>query len=194
LSPQPRAYPYGSQRIEFGAQDEWSGVTELTATLDGAPVTSGEEVAGLMPGEHTLVVSARDGLGNATRFTRTFTVVNSSGMVTGGGWARLAQKKATFGVEVLMLPGASQPVGLFTFHDHDLSLTVHSAQLQAFGLSSGTAMVFGTCTVNHESGHWFRLELTDGSAGRGGTLRLVLDTGYRLDAPLEGGNVTLLPL
>jgi N-acetylmuramoyl-L-alanine amidase len=193
-SPQPEVYPYGTQRIEFSAQDTWSGVAELTATLDGAPVTSGEEVAGLMPGEHTLVVTARDGLGNATTFTRTFTVVNSSGWVTGGGWAKLARKKATFGVEALMLPGASQPVGFFTFHDHDLRLTVHSAQLQAFGLSGGTATVFGTCTVDHEPGHWFRLELTDGGAGRGGTLRLVLDTGYRLDAPLEGGNVILLPL
>jgi N-acetylmuramoyl-L-alanine amidase len=193
-SPQPQVYPYGTQRIEFSAQDAWSGVTELTATLDGAPVTSGEEVAGLMPGEHTLVVSARDGLGNATTFTRTFSVVNSSGMVLGGGWARLARKKATFGVEALMLPGASQPVGFFTFHDHDLRLTVHSAQVQAFGLSGSTATVFGTCTVNHEPGHWFRLELTDGSGGRGGNLRLVLDTGYRLDAPLEGGSVILLPL
>jgi N-acetylmuramoyl-L-alanine amidase len=194
VSPQPESYPYGTQRIEFGAQDEWSGVAELTATLDGVPVTSGEEVVGLMPGEHTLVVSARDGLGNATTFTRTFTVVNSSGMVTGGGWASLAQKKATFGVEVLMAPGASQPAGHFTFHDHDLRLTLHSAELQAFGLLGGTATLFGTATVNHEPGHWFRLELTDGSEGRGGSIRLVLDTGYRLEAALEGGNVIVQPL
>ncbi len=193
-SPELGAYPYGAQRIEFGAEDEWSGVAELTATLDGAPVTSGEEIVGLMPGEHTLVVSARDGLGNATTFTRTFTVVNSSGMVTGGGWAQLAQKKATFGVEVLMTPGASQPVGHFTFHDHDLKLTLHSAQVQAIGLSGGTATISGTCTVNHEPGHGFRLELTDGSTGRGSSIRLVLDTGYRLDAPLGGGNVSLVPL
>jgi N-acetylmuramoyl-L-alanine amidase len=194
LSPQAATYPYGTQRIEFGAEDAWSGVSELTATLDGVPVTSGEDVVGLMPGEHTLVVSARDRLGNATTFTRTFTVVNTSGMAMGGGWARLAQKKATFGVEVLMAPGTSQPVGHFTFHDHDLKLTLHSAQLQAFGLSGGTATVFGTATVNHEPGHWFRLELTDGSAGQGRAIRLVLDTGYRLEAPLEGGNITLLPL
>jgi N-acetylmuramoyl-L-alanine amidase len=193
-SPGPDSYPYGTQRIEFSAEDMWSGVAELTATLDGAPITSGEEVVGLMPGEHTLVVSARDGLGNATTFTRTFTVVNSAGMVTGGGWAQLAQKKATFGVEVLMAPGAGQPAGHFTFHDHDLKLTLHSAELQALGLSGGTATLFGTCTVNHEPGHWFRLELTDGRSGKGGSIRLVLDTGYRLDAPLEGGNVTLLPL
>lgn len=193
-SPGLEAYPYGTQRIEFSAEDAWSGVAELTATLDGAPVTSGEDVVGLMPGEHTLVVSARDGLGNATTFTRTFTVVSSSGLVTGGGWARLARKKATFGVEVLMAPGTSQPVGHFTFHDHDLQLTLHSAQLQALGLSGGTATLFGTCTVNHEPGHWFRLELTEGEDGKGGAIRLVLDTGYRLDAPLEGGNVTLLSM
>ena len=48
--------------------------------------------------------------------------------------------------------------------------------------------------MNQEPGHGFRLELTDGSTGKGGAIRLVLDTGYRLDAPLEGGNVTLLPL
>ena len=192
VSPQPGAYPYGTQRLEFGAQDAWSGVAELSATLDGEPVTSGEEVVGLMPGEHTLVISARDGLGNATTVTRTFTVVNSPGMVTGGGWAQLAQKKATFGVQVLMAPGASRPVGHFTFQDHDSRLTVHSEQLQALGLSGGTATVAGTATVNHEPGHGFRLELSQGRDGQGGLLRLVLDTGYRLEAPLGGGNVTLL--
>jgi hypothetical protein len=194
VSPQPEAYPYGTQRIEFSAMDEWSGVAELTATLDGAPVTSGENVVGLMPGEHTLVVSAKDGLGNATTFTRTFTVVNSFGRVMGGGWARLAQKKATFGVEVLMAPVASQPVGHFTFQDHDLQLTLHGTQLQAFGLSSGTATVSGTGTVNQEPGHGFRLELTEGRTGKGGSIRLVLDTGYHFEAPMEGGNVTLLSL
>jgi hypothetical protein len=192
VSPQPEAYAYGTQRIEFSAEDLWSGVAELTATLDGEPVTSGQEVVGLLPGEHTLVVSARDGLGNATTSTRTFTVVNSSGLVMGGGWARLANKKATFGVEVQTAPGTLQPVGHFTFQDHDLGLTLHSAQLRAFGLSRGTATLFGTCTVNREPGHWFRLELTEDGTGQGGAIRLVLDTGYRLDAPLEGGNVTVL--
>jgi hypothetical protein len=48
-------YLYGTQRIEFGAENTWSGVAELTATLDGTPVRAGEEIAGLMPGEHTLV-------------------------------------------------------------------------------------------------------------------------------------------
>jgi hypothetical protein len=193
-SPRPEAYPHGTQRIEFSAEDAWSGVAELTATLDGAPVTSGEEVAGLMPGEHTLVVTARDGLGNATTYTRTFTVVSSPGLVSGGGWARLARKKATFGMEVLMAPGAAGPEGHFTFQDHDTGLTLHSVQLRALGLSGSTATVSGTCTVNHEPGHTFRLELTESGTGKGGFLRLVLDTGYRVDAPLEGGNVTLLPL
>jgi N-acetylmuramoyl-L-alanine amidase len=193
-SPRPEAYPHGTQRIEFSAEDAWSGVAELTATLDGAPVTSGEEVVGLMPGEHTLVVSARDGLGNVGTSTRTFTVVNSPGLVTGGGWARLARKKATFGVAVLMAPGASQPVGHFTFHDHDRRVTVHSAQLQALGLSGGTATLSGTGTVNHEPGHAFRLELTEGRDGKAASIRLMLDTGYRLDAPLEGGNIILLPM
>lgn len=71
---------------------------------------------------------------------------------------------------------------------------MHSEQLQALGLSGGTAVLAGTATVNHEPGHGFRLELTQGRDGQGGVLRLVLDTGYRLEAPLEGGNVTLLPL
>jgi hypothetical protein len=48
--------------------------------------------------------------------------------------------------------------------------------------------------VNHEPGHWFRLELMDGSTGTGRSIRLVLDTGYRFDAPLDGGSVTLLSL
>ncbi|HEX5754603.1 MAG TPA: post-COAP-1 domain-containing protein [Archangium sp.] len=192
--PLPEAYPYGTQRIEFSAEDAWSGVAELTATLDGAPVTSGEALAGLMPGEHTLLVTARDGLGNATTVTRSFTVVNTPGMVMGGGHAGLARKKATFGVEVQLAPGAARPVGHLTFQDHALGLTLHSAELKAFGSSEGTATVSGTCTVNHEPGHTFRLELTDGSTGKGGSIRLVLDTGYRFDAPLEGGNVTLLPL
>ena len=193
-SPQAEAYPYGTQRLEFSAEDLWSGVAELTATLDGVPVSSGEEVVGLLPGEHTLVISARDGLGNATTYTRTFTVVNSPGMVTGGGWAGLERKKATFGMEVLMALGASQPVGHFTFQDHDLKLRVHSGELWALGLSGGTATLFGSCTVNQEPGHTFRLELTEGGSGKGPFIRLVLDTGYRLEAPLEGGNVTLLPL
>jgi hypothetical protein len=97
-------------------------------------------------------------------------------------------------MEVLMALGASQPVGHFTFQDHDLKLRVHSEQLWALGLSGGTATLFGSCTVNQEPGHTFRLELTEGGGGKGPFIRLVLDTGYRLEAPLEGGNVTLLPL
>ncbi len=73
-------------------------------------------------------------------------------------------------------------------------LQLHSTQLHALGLSGGTATLSGTATVNHEPGHGFRLELTEGRDGQGGLLRLVLDTGYRLEAPLEGGNLTLLPL
>ncbi|MFP2904969.1 N-acetylmuramoyl-L-alanine amidase [Pyxidicoccus sp. 3LFB2] len=193
-SPGLETYPYGTQRIAFSAEDAWSGVAELTATLDGAPVTSGEDVVGLMPGEHTLVVTARDGLGNATTVTRTFTVVNSSGLVTGTGWVGPTRRKASFSVEVQAAPGASQLLGHFTFFDHDLRLTLHTVQLQAFGLSGGTATLFGTATVNHEPGHGFRLELTEGTNGKRGRIRLVLDTGYRLDAPLDGGYVSMLSM
>ncbi len=52
----------------------------------------------------------------------------------------------------------------------DGSIALHCSQLQAFGLSGDTATVSGTCTVNHEPGHGFRLELTDGSSGKGGSI------------------------
>ncbi|PXY27727.1 PQQ-dependent sugar dehydrogenase [Prauserella muralis] len=63
----------------FSATDGLSGVGSVSATLDGAPVTSGAEIGlwRLPLGEHTLVVTAKDRAGNTASTSVTFSTGTS---------------------------------------------------------------------------------------------------------------------
>lgn len=190
-SPSEGEHPFGQLAVEFSAADAWAGVSELTAALDGAAVSSGQVLTQLSPGVHALTVTARDGFDNSSTVTRPFTVVNTAGTVEGGGWAQLAQKKATFGLSVTVPWAGAQPQGELTFHDHELGLNVHATELHGFGISGRTATIAGQARIGMSPGHAFWLELEEGADGQGGFIRLELDTGYRLDAPLGGGNIAI---
>jgi hypothetical protein len=62
--------------IDFEVTDDLSGVYAVEATLDGEPVSDGDEIdlLSLALGEHTLVVRAEDTAGNTDEVTVTFTV------------------------------------------------------------------------------------------------------------------------
>ncbi|AEG43896.1 lamin tail domain-containing protein [Isoptericola variabilis] len=65
----------GDIEIDAEASDAGSGVASLTATLDGEAITLPHATSSLTlsPGEHTLVLTAKDRLGNTTERTVTFT-------------------------------------------------------------------------------------------------------------------------
>lgn len=65
----------GAIEVDAQASDAGSGVASLTATLDGEAVTLPHATSSveLAPGEHTVVLTAKDELGNTTTRTVTFT-------------------------------------------------------------------------------------------------------------------------
>lgn len=65
----------GEFPVEFSAKDAGSGLESMSATLDGEPVESGAKFSSLTmkPGTHTLVVTAKDKVGNTSEKTITFT-------------------------------------------------------------------------------------------------------------------------
>ena len=67
-----------SLRIDFDAFDNITGVKEITATLDGVPVTDNQEIdlRTLTLGEHTLTVQAKDYAGNTAIRSVKFKVVD----------------------------------------------------------------------------------------------------------------------
>jgi 2',3'-cyclic-nucleotide 2'-phosphodiesterase (5'-nucleotidase family) len=67
--------------VVFSATDVPSGIASVEATVDGAPVTSGEvlDLTKLTLGSHTLTVVAKDLYGNSTTESATFTVTATIG-------------------------------------------------------------------------------------------------------------------
>ena len=54
------------------------------------------------------------------------------------------------------------------------------------------AWFYGTCTIEGEAGHWFRVDVTDnGEPGCNDVFNITLDTGYFQGGTLGGGNVTI---
>jgi len=76
---------YGCVTVSFSAADDWSGVANLSATLDGQPVANDEEVCGLSVGPHTLTVTAADGLGNTGHESVEFWIVPFPADLDGDG-------------------------------------------------------------------------------------------------------------
>ncbi|MBI5944260.1 MAG: 5'-nucleotidase C-terminal domain-containing protein [Chloroflexi bacterium] len=79
MSPRATSY-YSSQtlKIEFAAFDMITGVKEVSATLDGAPVVNGQRInlSTLTIGTHTFTLTAVDYAGNIATKTVTFKVIN----------------------------------------------------------------------------------------------------------------------
>nr|WP_275436359.1 lamin tail domain-containing protein [Helcobacillus sp. ACRRO] len=65
----------GEFPVDFSATDTGSGLESVNAALDGEPVESGTTFSSLTmkPGTHTLVITAKDTVGNTSKKTITFT-------------------------------------------------------------------------------------------------------------------------
>lgn len=191
-SPTASDYPYGQVSVQFSAADALSDVTSITADVDGVAVTDGQTVSGLALGAHTLTVTAVDTFGNSGTESVTFNVVNSVGKVTIGGWIELLDNKGTCGFNCEYVAGADAPTGHLTYQDHDTGMTVQSMNMVAMGIVGNQAWFYGTCTVEGEAGHWFRVDVTDnGEPGCDDVFNIQLDTGYSKGGTLGGGNVTI---
>lgn len=65
-----------SLTFDFSVTDALSGIASSTATLDGNPVASGDNISlAALAGSHTLTVSATDKAGNSSELSVTFSVV-----------------------------------------------------------------------------------------------------------------------
>lgn len=75
----PTSGPYytsGSITLDFSGTDSLSGMENVTSTLDGSPVSSGQTFSlAALAGSHTLTVTATDKAGNKTAKTVTFTTI-----------------------------------------------------------------------------------------------------------------------
>lgn len=79
-------YSFGSSlTVEFTATDAESGVAEVNATLNGAPVLDGQFVTLLHEGPNNLTVNATDTAGNSTTKVVTFTVNRTLNSLDGAG-------------------------------------------------------------------------------------------------------------
>jgi 2',3'-cyclic-nucleotide 2'-phosphodiesterase / 3'-nucleotidase / 5'-nucleotidase len=81
FSPQVEKYPrFRMLWIDFAAFDSITGVKEVSATLDGAPVANHQSIKlwTLSLGSHTLTVTAVDFAGNTSTRSVTFKVVSTS--------------------------------------------------------------------------------------------------------------------
>jgi len=184
--------PYGCQTVAFDATDELSGVASISADIDGSPVSNGQKVCGLALGPHTLTVTATDNVGNTATQSVTFNVVNTVGKTTAGGWIELANKKGTCGFVSEYVEGAPAPTGSLTYQDHDTGMTVKSIDLVAMGIVGNSATIFGTCNIDNQPGHWFRVDVVDnGEPGSSDLFFITLDTGYAQGGVLGGGNVVI---
>jgi 2',3'-cyclic-nucleotide 2'-phosphodiesterase (5'-nucleotidase family) len=77
-SPKPALYRrHETLMLDFSASDKITGVKEVTAALDGTPVTNGQKINlySLALGEHTLTVNAVDYAGNTATKSVTFNIV-----------------------------------------------------------------------------------------------------------------------
>lgn len=77
VSPQAAGYlQAGGVAVGFGASDDYSGVASISATMDGAVIGNGTTYSLLWStlGQHVLVVTAVDGMGNSSTKSVSFTI------------------------------------------------------------------------------------------------------------------------
>ena len=75
----------GQITLDVVASDRLSGVTDITAELDGEPISLPYETssAPLAPGEHILKVTVLDGAGNSADISRTFMIEEEKPLLPG---------------------------------------------------------------------------------------------------------------
>jgi hypothetical protein len=81
-APQPRTYCFGETlAVRYSASDSASGVMRCSATLNGVPVASGEQVRLITPGCNVLVVTAEDEAGRTSTERVEFRVAFKPGKI-----------------------------------------------------------------------------------------------------------------
>ena len=74
----------GQITLDVVASDRLSGVTDITAELDGEPISLPYETSSaLAPGEHILKVTVLDGAGNSADISRTFMIEEEKPLLPG---------------------------------------------------------------------------------------------------------------
>jgi hypothetical protein len=93
-----------SLTIDYEASDTPSGIYDLSAQIDGVPVTDGQLLTDMMGGHHTITVTAVDFAGNTTTQSADFAVIvsvptaSATGLVglvvllSAVGWLALRQR------------------------------------------------------------------------------------------------------
>ncbi|WP_219633572.1 metallophosphoesterase [Nocardioides marinisabuli] len=135
--------PRGPFTLDASATDAGAGLPQggLSATLDGVAVTLPHETSSLelAAGEHTLVLSARDRVGNQTARTITFTTVDeqpSTALVSPDHQSTVPAGDVPLAALVDSAAGDDLTVRFREGH----TFTAADAQVEAFGGATGTAL------------------------------------------------------
>jgi hypothetical protein len=140
--------------LSFAASDSMSGLSSVTATLNGVPVSSGTTLSLGHPGTNTFTLAATDVAGNTAAQTATFTVLyNFSGFLPpisndGGTVFKLG---STVPVKFRLTGGSGASVSTAVAH---LAL-----QLTSNGVPSGTP-IDATASGGADAGNLFRYDGT----------------------------------
>jgi hypothetical protein len=170
-----------SVTLGFAASDSLSGLSSVTATLNGAPVSSGNTLTLRQPGTNTFTLTATDVAGNTATQTATFTVLYNFGgflppVSSDGG--TVFKLGSTVPVKFRLTDGSGAGVSGAVAH---LAL-----QLMSNGLPSGTA-VDATPSGGADTGNLFRY---DGTQYIFNLSTTALTTGvWQLQAILDDGTV-----
>lgn len=213
VAPKPyELYAVGDLALEFSATDA-IGVTELWGTLTDAAGVSHtvypDDVPG--PGVYSLVLSAKDEVGNEAVSAPVFFVVYdpSGGFVTGGGWIDspagayttdpLLTGKANFSFVSKYKKGATTPTGQTEFVFKTADLNFHSSSYDWLVVTgSNYARFKGTGTINGSGEYKFMLWAGDDDPDtfrikiwweEGETEKVVYDNG--MDQPISGGSIVI---
>ena len=123
---------------------------------------------------------------------------STPGKASGGGWIMHPDKR-TFSVGATYNAGASAPAGHLRY-DQGSTTSVRSEAVTRLVRDGNRAIVYGTATVNGQSGYRFQVELVDnGEPGRSDTFHLTVTKPtnplyrYESGGTLSGGNVQVKP-
>jgi hypothetical protein len=123
---------------------------------------------------------------------------STPGKASGGGWI-LDPDRRTFAVAAAYNAGASAPSGQLRY-DQGTTTSVRSAVVTRLVRDGNRAIVYGTATVNGQTGYRFQVELVDrGEPGRSDTFHLTVTKPtnplyrYETAGTLAGGNLQVRP-
>jgi len=114
--------------------------------------------------------------------------------INGGGWLEKDNKKCNFGFTAKYVNNSDFPKGQLEFIDRSTGQNIHS---EGFGWlvldSQNLAILHGSATINGESGHTFRMMVSDlGTPGKDiDTFDLEIDCLPVISGLLDGGNIVI---